>query len=77
MPSLANLFATTVCRAELGRGHARLHAEIDAECRAIAAGDKAGQAWSREHGYKGVNILCLVNKARRNRISLSFNDRQA
>ena len=41
MPSLANLFATTVCRAELGRGHARLHAEIDAECRAIAAGDKA------------------------------------
>ncbi len=61
MPDIASLFATPLYRAELGRGHARLHRDVRAECQAIAADDRAGQAWSRAHGYQGYTSYASLN----------------
>ncbi len=61
MPHIASLFATPLYRAEIGNGHPRLHREIRAECLMIAADDKAGQAWSRGHGYRGYTSYASLN----------------
>jgi uncharacterized protein (TIGR02466 family) len=54
MASVESLFITKVYRAELGgvRGR-RLVSELEAACRSIAADDRAGQAWCRQHDYPG------------------------
>ena len=36
-------------------------AELDAACRDIAAEDRAGRAWSREHGYRGYTSYASLN----------------
>jgi uncharacterized protein (TIGR02466 family) len=36
-------------------------AELAAACRAIARGDKAGQAWCREHAYGGYTSYASLN----------------
>ena len=61
MPSLSPLFVTPLYRAELGAGGARLNAEIKAECRAIAAEDRAGQSWSKGRGYRGYTSYASLN----------------
>ena len=61
MPAIATLFATPLYRAEIGARHPRLHREIRTECRGIAAEDKAGQAWSRAHGYQGYTSYASLN----------------
>ena len=61
MPSVAKLFVTPLYRAEVGRDHRRLHAGLEAECRAIAAGDRAGRAWARAHSYRGYTSYASLN----------------
>lgn len=54
MDKVLTLFATQVYQARLnGRGAAALNRDLHTACLSIARDDKAGQAWCREHGYKG------------------------
>ena len=61
MQAIVPLFATPLYRAEIGRARARLQAEIKAECLGIAADDRAGQAWSKRHGYRGFTSYASLN----------------
>jgi len=45
------LFPTMFYEASIDDGE--LLEEIDASCRSLAQEDRAGRAWSREHGYRG------------------------
>lgn len=49
------LFATQVYRTETvaATGGRTLNRELLAACQIIASGDRAGQTWSRRHGYRG------------------------
>jgi uncharacterized protein (TIGR02466 family) len=58
MSTTENLFVTKLHRAELGR---RLNAELERTCLAIAAEDRAGQRWAREHGYEGYTSYASLN----------------
>jgi uncharacterized protein (TIGR02466 family) len=60
---LDRLFVTTVYRAPLVPGAAgdRLRKDILRSCRAIAAEDSAGQAWSRAHGYRGYTSYASLS----------------
>jgi uncharacterized protein (TIGR02466 family) len=53
--TLRLLFPTPVYEAALGapRGFPDFNAELEAACRMLAAEDRAGQAWSKAHGYGG------------------------
>ena len=51
MASIETLFATKLYRAVLYAR--RLNDELERACREIAREDRAGQAWSRKHGYRG------------------------
>jgi len=51
MASIETLFATKLYRATLNARH--LNAELERACRTIARDDRAGQTWSRKHGYEG------------------------
>jgi uncharacterized protein (TIGR02466 family) len=53
------LFATRFY--ESGLGDARLVAELDEACRALAVEDGAGRRWSREHGYRGYTSYASLN----------------
>lgn len=54
MATIESLFPTHIYRARLGGpGEKVLLAGLARACRAIAADDAAGQAWSEEHGYGG------------------------
>ena len=38
-----------------------LLAELDHSCRTLAVDDRAGQAWSKEHGYRGYTSYASLN----------------
>jgi uncharacterized protein (TIGR02466 family) len=57
--SVRQLFATPVYDGELG--HALLLDELADACRDLAADDRAGRAWSKEHGYRGYTSYASLN----------------
>jgi uncharacterized protein (TIGR02466 family) len=60
MSEIASLFVTKLYRATLESARA-LNADLLASCRAIAAEDEAGQAWSKAHGYRGYTSYASLN----------------
>ena len=58
MPRITPLFITQVYRASLPAG---LTSQLAAACHAIAADDRAGQAWSRAKGYRGYTSYASLN----------------
>jgi uncharacterized protein (TIGR02466 family) len=58
MPSFDRLFATLLARSNLGT---RLNPELEAASLLIAAEDKAGQRWSKKHGYRGYTSYASLN----------------
>jgi uncharacterized protein (TIGR02466 family) len=60
MRSLDTLFVTKLYRAEHGEP-ARLNRELAAAIRAIAADDRAGQAWCRANGYPGYTSYASLD----------------
>jgi uncharacterized protein (TIGR02466 family) len=66
MPRMAKtetLFATPLYRAPLAPGKTAtpLLRELEAACLSIAAGDRAGQAWSREKRYAGYTSYASLD----------------
>lgn len=62
MPKTSLLFATRLYEARIsGRAGRRLLADIERASRAIAAADKAGQAWCRAHGYAGYTSYASLD----------------
>lgn len=59
MPRIEPLFVSPLYRAELGEPE--LTAALEHACRVIAADDKAGQRWCREHGYKGYTSYASLD----------------
>ncbi len=54
MPQIETLFVTKIYRADLiDEASPGLNADLVRAVKAIARDDKAGAAWSKEHGYKG------------------------
>jgi len=60
MAAIDTLFVTKLYRATLEEAPA-LNAELLKSCRAIAAEDGAGQAWSKAHGYRGYTSYASLN----------------
>lgn len=60
MAEIKTLFVTKLYRAELNEARA-LNADLLKSCRAIAAEDAAGQAWSKAKGYKGYTSYASLN----------------
>jgi uncharacterized protein (TIGR02466 family) len=58
MPS-RSLFATRIYQDRIG--DAGLLADLHSSCRTLAADDRAGRAWSREHGYRGYTSYASLN----------------
>jgi uncharacterized protein (TIGR02466 family) len=58
MPSRA-LFPTLFYEGELG--DPALLAALDDACRELAVEDRAGRAWSKEHGYRGYTSYASLN----------------
>jgi uncharacterized protein (TIGR02466 family) len=54
------LFVTRLYEAELG-GPQGLNGELAEACRMLAAEDRAGQAWSKEHGYRGYTSYASLD----------------
>lgn len=54
------LFVTRLYEAPLG-GPAGLNAELEDACRMVAAEDRAGQAWSKDHGYRGYTSYASLD----------------
>ncbi len=62
MSSLEHLFSTQIYQARpAGTKANRLRADLERACLAIAEGDGAGQAWCREHAYKGYTSYGSLN----------------
>mgnify|MGYP000958500054 CR=1 FL=1 len=63
MTTLEQLFPTHLYRAPLARGTvgARLRDDLERAALQIAEDDRAGQAWSREHGYKGYTSYASLD----------------
>jgi uncharacterized protein (TIGR02466 family) len=62
MPKTSLLFATRLYESRIsGRAGQRLLADIERAGRAIAAADKAGQAWCRAHGYAGYTSYASLD----------------
>lgn len=61
--AVRNLFPTPVYEASLARerGFDRFLAELEEGCRMLAAEDKAGRAWCKEHGYGGYTSYASLN----------------
>jgi len=61
--ALRPLFATPVYEASLSteREFENFNAELEAACRMLAAEDKAGQAWSKAHGYGGYTSYASLD----------------
>ncbi len=57
--SVRSIFATRLYEAELGDD--ALLAELAHSIRTLAADDKAGRRWSRDHGYKGYTSYASLN----------------
>jgi uncharacterized protein (TIGR02466 family) len=60
MSEITSLFVTKLYRATLENARA-LNAALLASCRAIAAEDEAGRAWSKAHGYRGYTSYASLN----------------
>jgi len=60
MAEVRTLFVSKLYQATLADA-AAFNRDLAKACRAIAADDKAGQAWSREHGYKGYTSYASLN----------------
>jgi uncharacterized protein (TIGR02466 family) len=58
MPAFEALFVTPLYRASLGN---RRNPALEAASLLIAAEDKAGQRWAREHGYKGYTSYAALD----------------
>lgn len=58
MASFDRLFATLLARSNLGT---RLNPELTAASLLIAAEDRAGQRWSKKHGYRGYTSYASLN----------------
>jgi uncharacterized protein (TIGR02466 family) len=60
---LRNLFATPVYEASLAeeRNFDGFIAELEDACRMLAAEDRAGRAWCKEHGYGGYTSYASLN----------------
>jgi uncharacterized protein (TIGR02466 family) len=54
-----SLFATRFYEGELG--DSALLAELEAACHELAAQDRAGRRWSRDHGYRGYTSYASLN----------------
>jgi uncharacterized protein (TIGR02466 family) len=62
MARLTHAFSTPIYRSTLGgAGAARLTADLARSCRAIAAADRAGQRWSKAHGYTGYTSYASLD----------------
>ena len=53
------LFATPLYQEDLG--DAALIGALDGACRTIARDDRAGRAWSKEHGYRGYTSYASLD----------------
>ena len=53
MPRITQHFVTSLYRAEIDRAGRNLLPELKAQMLGVAAEDRAGQAWCRDHGYNG------------------------
>lgn len=60
MAEIKTLFVTKLYRAALAEAGA-LNADLARACRSIAAEDGAGQAWSKEKGYRGYTSYASLN----------------
>lgn len=60
MSTLQTLFVTQVYRAPAADDPAFLE-ELEDACRGVAEEDRAGRAWSREHGYRGYTSYASLN----------------
>lgn len=58
MATFDALFVTPLYRASLGT---KLNPDLEAAALVIAAEDKAGQRWAREHGYKGYTSYAALD----------------
>ena len=58
MAAFDTLFVTPLYRASLG---ARLNPDLEAAASLIAAEDKAGRRWAKEHGYKGYTSYAALD----------------
>ena len=61
--TILDLFSTRVHHASLvgGKGWTGLHAELEAAALGLAAEDRAGRAWCREHGYGGYTSYASLD----------------
>ena len=61
--AVRNLFPTPVYEASLAgeKGFDGLLAELEQACRMLAAEDRAGRAWCKEHGYGGYTSYASLN----------------
>jgi uncharacterized protein (TIGR02466 family) len=61
--AILNLFATQVLEASLAEApdFPAFNTELAQACGMLAAEDKAGQAWCREHGYAGYTSYASLN----------------
>ena len=61
--AIRTLFATQILEASLAEApdFAAFNAELAAACEMLAAEDKAGQAWCREHGYRGYTSYASLD----------------
>ena len=61
--ALHTLFPTTVYEASLAeeRGFDGFLAELEAGCRMLAAEDRAGRAWCKQHGYGGYTSYASLD----------------
>src|SRR5690349_7205300 len=61
--AVRTLFVTKLYEASLAGApdFAAFNAQMAAACRAIAAADKAGQAWSRDSGYGAYTSYASLN----------------
>jgi uncharacterized protein (TIGR02466 family) len=58
MTAFDALFVTPLARANLGN---RLNPDLEAASLLIAAEDKAGRRWAKEHGYKGYTSYAALD----------------
>jgi uncharacterized protein (TIGR02466 family) len=61
--ALRNLFPTPVYEASFAeeRGFDGFMSELEAACRMLAAEDRAGRAWCKEHGYGGYTSYASLD----------------
>jgi uncharacterized protein (TIGR02466 family) len=61
--SLRLLFPTPIYEASLAsdRGFDAFNAELEEACRMLAAEDRAGRAWCKQHGYGGYTSYASLN----------------